>query len=465
MNQQFIHGIRYTDEQVMIRVKDKGDLYVHQAERDQGGSVKDWNVVALTDLAGSVVERYTYTPYGEVTVYQETAYGDRDGDQDVDATDKGVPGTDCTGTVTGACRVLDFDFDGDYDTTDGTTFDGLPQGLSRHPGLRSSGVDQPLAYQGLLFEPEIGSYQNRARQYNPKARRFSSPDPCGDDDQSKYAYIRSNPISRLDPSGAVSFPATVSDESDRIVVSVSVAVWGWGIDDADGGNWFDVELGEFGPWNVPGRENGQGAQQCLMVDRNGNCLGTCKPVKFNFDARWVPSLEHAECSDVQYGGDCAADAREIGRADVSVYIRPPTQHAVIDPLTCVGTPGRDGGGGGAVRNNGLFNELYVFADYAGVPPFDLSLATPNSGEELHVLAHEMGHIMRGEGHDTGGDNPMMAGNNFTSNAIRIVRPREIIKVLNANPALGLFPAKACQLGTSPPSGPARGKSTRPWILP
>ncbi len=87
--QQFIHGTRYIDELVMVRVKDKGDLYVHQAERDQGGSVKDWNVIGLTDLGGSLVERSVYRPYVEVTVNQETGYGDRDGD--VDATDKGTP--------------------------------------------------------------------------------------------------------------------------------------------------------------------------------------------------------------------------------------------------------------------------------------------------------------------------------------------------------------------------------------
>ena len=57
----------------------------------------------------SVVERYGYTPYGELTVNQDTGYGDRDGDGDVDATDKGTPGSTCTGTVTGACRIPDVD--------------------------------------------------------------------------------------------------------------------------------------------------------------------------------------------------------------------------------------------------------------------------------------------------------------------------------------------------------------------
>ncbi len=48
--QQFIHGTQYIDELVMVRVKDKGDLYIHQAERNRGASVKDWNVVGLTNL-------------------------------------------------------------------------------------------------------------------------------------------------------------------------------------------------------------------------------------------------------------------------------------------------------------------------------------------------------------------------------------------------------------------------------
>ena len=130
MVQQFIHGTRYVDELVQLRVKDKGDLYVHQDA--------NWNVVALTDLGGSVVERYVYTPYGEVIVQQDTAYGDRDGDKDVDSADKGTPGTDCTGTVSGACRILDFDFDGDYDSTDATTFDGLE--IASSPTGSSNGM-------------------------------------------------------------------------------------------------------------------------------------------------------------------------------------------------------------------------------------------------------------------------------------------------------------------------------------
>jgi RHS repeat-associated protein len=109
-------------------------------------------------------------------VHQLTGFGDRDGDGLVDATDKGTPGTTCTGTVSGACRLLDLDFDGDYDSADATLFDALPQGLSRYPGRTFSGVHQPFAHQGLLHDPEIMSYQNRARQYEPTKRRFLQRD-------------------------------------------------------------------------------------------------------------------------------------------------------------------------------------------------------------------------------------------------------------------------------------------------
>ncbi len=34
--QQFIHGTQYIDELVMMRVKDKGDVYVHQIRGDRG---------------------------------------------------------------------------------------------------------------------------------------------------------------------------------------------------------------------------------------------------------------------------------------------------------------------------------------------------------------------------------------------------------------------------------------------
>jgi RHS repeat-associated protein len=176
---------------------------MHQAERDQGGSVKNWNVIALTDLGGKLVERYVYTPYGQVSVFQESGFGDREGDQDVDSTDKGTPGSTCSGgAFVGACRVLDLDFDGDYDSSDGTLFDSLESGVMVRPGGSATNLNQPFAHQGLLHDAEVASYQNRARQYVPGLRRFTRHDPQEYiDSLSLYSYLVDNPLIHVDPHG------------------------------------------------------------------------------------------------------------------------------------------------------------------------------------------------------------------------------------------------------------------------
>lgn len=45
---------QFIDELVTVRVTVKGVLTIHQAERNRGASVKDWNVVALTNLGSTV---------------------------------------------------------------------------------------------------------------------------------------------------------------------------------------------------------------------------------------------------------------------------------------------------------------------------------------------------------------------------------------------------------------------------
>jgi hypothetical protein len=84
--QVFPHA-RYIDEVVGLRVKDQGRMYAHQAEGDQGGSLKDWNVTALTDLTGRVIEQYWYSPYGQLEAHVAAHPFDFDDDGDVDAQD------------------------------------------------------------------------------------------------------------------------------------------------------------------------------------------------------------------------------------------------------------------------------------------------------------------------------------------------------------------------------------------
>ena len=298
MVQQFIHGTQYIDELVLARVKDKGDLYVHQDA--------NWNVVGLTDLCRHLVERYVLTPYGELMVNQETGYGDRDGDADVDSVDKGTVGTTCTGTVSGNCRILDLDFDGDYDATDATKFDALPQGTMHNPGLAASGVQQPFAHQGLLFEPEIGSYQNRARQYDPPKKRFAQADPLIVQTQAKstqdgsdfYAYLAANPQSRLDPVGLYS--EKVCDNS----------VWGNTQADCCEG---------YSAWGSPPLQRLAATECCgAALDANGTCavvwcLNPSVLSLLNHDPGQVECLrvhEREHCDNLTCEGDsCPCTAR------------------------------------------------------------------------------------------------------------------------------------------------------------
>ena len=148
----------------------------------------------------------------------------------VDSTDKGTPGSSCTGTVSGACRIVDLDFDGDYDATDATLFDNLTQGLARHPDRTTTAVAFPFGHQGLWYDAELESCQNRARWYSAALRRFGQKDflpnirvhqesvfvrsaplayvsppsgPWGQyrDGMNLFQYVAGNPIGLRDPSG------------------------------------------------------------------------------------------------------------------------------------------------------------------------------------------------------------------------------------------------------------------------
>jgi len=222
--QQFIHGTQYIDELVMVRTKDKGELYYHQDA--------NWNVIAMTDLAGRVAERYVLTPYGEVTVHQERGYGDYDGDGDVDSTDYNAIAGACSGSSSGACRVLDVNNSGTVNSSDQTPHAALPQGLLRRPGQAVSGLGQVCAHQGLPLDAEVGSYQNRTRDYPPQHRRLGQRDSIGlafltrlalpgklpQDrmnmiglaqylgDRNLYEAVRSNPTRLSDPMGLTPSP-------------------------------------------------------------------------------------------------------------------------------------------------------------------------------------------------------------------------------------------------------------------
>jgi RHS repeat-associated protein len=127
---------------------------------------------------------------------------------------------ECWGDYSGDCRRLDADSDRDIDAVDYSAISSFldelsgDQEIQRTPAPTHSQLGNPFAHQGLVFDPEIGSYQNRHRQYNPKLKRFMQRDPLVlraraksryQDGLNVYTYVRGNPVIHVDPPGTVTW--------------------------------------------------------------------------------------------------------------------------------------------------------------------------------------------------------------------------------------------------------------------
>ena len=204
----------YIDEIVAMRTE-FGRAYVHLAEGDQGGSLKDWNVIGLTDITGRSLERYYYSPYGELEAVRDAHFFDYDDDGDVDSADSAAL-TACIGETSGDCLRFDADADGTITQDDAEAFSSYTATLTtntelqRIPATTSGSLGNPFGHQGLAFDAEIGSYQNRARQNDPKLKRFMQRDPLTfrsisrsgyQDGANLFQYLNGNPIARLDSFG------------------------------------------------------------------------------------------------------------------------------------------------------------------------------------------------------------------------------------------------------------------------
>ncbi|GMU26372.1 MAG: RHS repeat-associated core domain-containing protein [Planctomycetia bacterium] len=203
---QVYYGTQYIDEIVAIKLE-HGYAVVSQDA--------NYNVTTLTDLAGRVLERVFYTEYGQPILEAERYFGDYDADGDVDSTDDGFLGSGqtCWGTATGTCRVFDFNGDGTLDAADETVMTALvaaPTTNRVHHNRRTSPAGNLFLHQGLVYDAEIGAYQNRAREYDPDHQRFAQRDPLAfrnridlayEDGLSLYGYLGQSPVMGQDPLG------------------------------------------------------------------------------------------------------------------------------------------------------------------------------------------------------------------------------------------------------------------------
>jgi RHS repeat-associated protein len=143
----------------------------------QGGN---YNVEALTDRTGSVIERYEYTPYGKPTIY--------------------------TGAGT----------DGKWFTSDDVSSTVSAKGNN-------------ILFQGRELDAESGNEYFRARYYHSMLGRFASRDPHFlDIGLSSYRMLLNAPGNRVDPFGGIS--VNVNEHSLPMSDMQSVCLQATGVD-------------------------------------------------------------------------------------------------------------------------------------------------------------------------------------------------------------------------------------------
>ena len=196
----YVYGL-YIDE-VLTMERGGSDFYYHTDDL--------YNVMALTDGAGDVVERYEYGDYGRPTIMDADGGNvsctfDVDGDGQVGAFDlANLLG--CWGPISpGVCTSLDVDNSGNIDAFD---LANLLGGWGKCP-TPGSAIGNAYMFTGRRWDPETGWFYYRTRYLDPDAGRFTTRDTIGIWKDSAnlgnaFVYAATNPFSALDPFGLFS---------------------------------------------------------------------------------------------------------------------------------------------------------------------------------------------------------------------------------------------------------------------
>ena len=140
-------AVSYTDLNADGSLTGTGEgthYYLHDA---------NYNVTGVLNSSGAVVERYHYSPYGEVTIL----HGENDSDGSVN----------------------EWDVDSESD------------------------IGNEFLYTGRRLDPETGLQQSRYRYYHAQLGRFINRDPIGYDgsEYNLYEYVGGMPTGFVDPNG------------------------------------------------------------------------------------------------------------------------------------------------------------------------------------------------------------------------------------------------------------------------
>ena len=195
---QYLWDVRYIDAPV-VRWRDgntDGDLDDAGDDTLYYCTDANFNVTALVSTAGSVVERYVYSPYGQPA-------------------------------------VLDADWSDDADG--------------------ASDFDNHILYCGYRYDPPTGLYQVRYRPYHPTFGRWVVWDPTEyTDSLNLYDYVRSSPARFTDPAGLA---GKKPDKIDVVNPTVTLDYGNMGLtrldwegsppDPLEAGTWYNPIAGKF----------------------------------------------------------------------------------------------------------------------------------------------------------------------------------------------------------------------------
>lgn len=212
----YVHGVSYFDERLMMYNDGDSRPYYYVLDRM-------FNVRALIDRAGAIVERIAYDAYGQPLIRESCGRGDMDNSST-------MVGADATRFDDADANSIwdpraDLDDDGDVDSTDETLFDAKrstwdPAGLDFPPGVAQafSDVDNSYLFQGVphfaldtnanATSSKLMLNHHRARFADPVIGRWVTRDPL--------VYDRYELVLRYVESSTKRLPGRKTETQDQV---------------------------------------------------------------------------------------------------------------------------------------------------------------------------------------------------------------------------------------------------------
>lgn len=178
---------------------------------------------------------------------------------------------------------------------------------------------QPWRFTGGYYEPDLGAYHLRARQYHPDLGRFLTTDPLtppiDDPHVSAYLYVDNRPGVLVDPSGQVGVSPAFFEPA------------GWGqqvsfIDDVSEHGWFDALNLTLNPM-VGTLVN---ADRAVVAARSGNGWEALRHGA-------ISALGAAETACLAVGAARFGSTRGLSIADEAGAIGPGGRDVVVDAIS------------------------------------------------------------------------------------------------------------------------------------